>query len=97
MAQLQFKGKTFVQNHHLLVKYHELVPVKAKSLTSKVTLHDNLIVHGDNLKALKALLPLYAGKVNCPCMPERSNASISTRPTTPATKSGFIMIASTRP
>ena len=34
MAQLQFKGKTFVQNHHLLVKYHELVPVKAKSLTS---------------------------------------------------------------
>lgn len=65
MAQLQFKGKAFVQNHHLLVKYHELVPVKAKSLTGKVTLHDNLIIHGDNLKALKALLPLYAGKVKC--------------------------------
>ena len=65
MAQLQFKGKTFVQNHHLLVKYHELVPVKAKSLTDKVSLHDNLIIHGDNLKALKALLPLYAGKVDC--------------------------------
>ncbi len=65
MAQLQFKGKTFVQNHHLLVKYHELVPVKAKSLTGKLSLHDNLIIHGDNLKALKALLPLYAGKVRC--------------------------------
>ena len=65
MAQLQFKGKTFVQNHHLLVKYHELVPVKAKSLTDKVTLHDNLIIHGDNLKALKALLPLYAGRIKC--------------------------------
>lgn len=65
MAQLQFKGKTFVQNHHLLVKYHELVPVKAKSLTAKVSLHDNLIIHGDNLKALKALLPLYAGKIDC--------------------------------
>lgn len=65
MAQLQFKGKTFVQNHHLLVKYHELVPVKAKSLTDRLTLHDNLIIHGDNLKALKALLPLYAGKVKC--------------------------------
>ena len=26
---------------------------------------DNLIVHGDNLEALKALLPRYAGKVNC--------------------------------
>jgi hypothetical protein len=29
MAQIQFKGKTFVQNHHLLVKYHELIPVKS--------------------------------------------------------------------
>ena len=65
MAQIQFKGKTFVQNHHLLVKYHELVPVKSKSLTNKVSLHDNLIIHGDNLKALKALLPLYAGKIKC--------------------------------
>ena len=65
MAQIQFKGKTFVQNHHLLVKYHELIPVKSKSLTDKVNLHDNLIIHGDNLKALKALLPLYAGKVKC--------------------------------
>lgn len=68
MAQLQFKGKTFVQNHHLLVKYHELVPIKAKSLTDKVSLHDNLIIHGDNLKALKALLPLYAGKIRCVCI-----------------------------
>jgi adenine-specific DNA-methyltransferase len=65
VAQIQFKGKPFVQNHHLLVKYHELVPVKSKSLTKKVSLHDNLIIHGDNLKALKALLPLYAGKVKC--------------------------------
>ena len=53
MAQLQFKGKAFVQNHHLLVKYHEFIPVKAKSLTENVSLHDNLIIHGDNLKALK--------------------------------------------
>ena len=52
MAQLQFKGKTFVQNYHLLVKYHELVPVKAKSLTDKVSLHDNLIIHGDKIYEL---------------------------------------------
>jgi hypothetical protein len=26
MAQIQFKGKPFVQNHHLSVKYHELIP-----------------------------------------------------------------------
>ena len=65
MPTLQFKGKTFVQNHHLAVKYHQLIPDKALSLTDKVSLHDNLIIHGDNLKALKALLPTYAGKIKC--------------------------------
>lgn len=65
MATLSFKGKAFVQNYHLQVKYHQLVPRKEKSLTKKVSLHDNLIIHGDNLKALKALLPTYAGKVKC--------------------------------
>lgn len=65
MPTLHFKGKSFVQNHHLAVKHHELVPVKSKSLTDKVSLHDNLIIQGDNLKALKALLPTYAGKVKC--------------------------------
>lgn len=65
MAQLQFKGKQFVQNHHLLVKYRELEPQKEKSITEKISLHDNLIIHGDNLDSLKALLPLYAGKVKC--------------------------------
>lgn len=65
MARIDFKGKTFVQNYHMQVKYHELIPDKSKSLTDKVSLHDNLIIHGDNLKALKALLPMYAGKVKC--------------------------------
>ncbi len=65
MAVLNFKGKTFVQNHHLAVKYHQLVPQKDKNLTDKVSLNDNLIIHGDNLKALKALLPTYAGKIKC--------------------------------
>lgn len=65
MPSLQFKGKTFVQNHHLAVKYHQLVPKGELSLTEKVSLHDNLIIQGDNLKALKALLPTYAGKVKC--------------------------------
>jgi len=65
MATLSFKGKSFVQNYHLGVKYHELIPRKTKSLTDKVSLKDNLIIHGDNLKALKALLPTYAGRVKC--------------------------------
>lgn len=62
---MQFKGKSFVQNYHFGVKYHQLIPHQDKSLTDKVSLHDNLIIHGDNLKALKALLPTYAGKVKC--------------------------------
>ncbi|MBI2259255.1 MAG: site-specific DNA-methyltransferase [Flavobacteriia bacterium] len=72
MPTLHFKGKTFVQNHHLAVKYHQLVPKAELSLTDSayggtgtVSLHDNLIIQGDNLKALKALLPTYAGKVKC--------------------------------
>lgn len=63
MPSIQFKGKSFVQNHHLAVPFHELVPDAKKSLTKKVALHDNLVVHGDNLLALKALLPTYAGKI----------------------------------
>src|SRR5674476_1630876 len=65
MPTLQFKGKTFVQNHRLAVKYHQLVPKKELSLTDKISLHDNLIIQGDNLKALKALLPTHAGKIKC--------------------------------
>ena len=65
MATIQFKGKEIVRNHHLTVPYHELVPDGKKSLTKKVSLNDNLIIHGDNLLALKALLPTYGGKVKC--------------------------------
>ena len=65
MPTLQFKGKPFVQNHHLAVKYHQLVPNKKNSLSDNISLHDNLIIQGDNLKALKALLPTYAGKIKC--------------------------------
>lgn len=66
MPTLQFKGKVFVQNHHLVVPFHELTAVKTKGLTKRPALRDdNLIVEGDNLLALKALLPVYHGKVKC--------------------------------
>ena len=68
MPTLQFKGKTFVQNHHLAVKYHQLVPRNELSLTDKVSLHDNLIIKGDNLLALKSLLPTFAGKIKLICI-----------------------------
>jgi adenine-specific DNA-methyltransferase len=65
MARINFKGKEIVRNYHLAVPYHELKPDEKKSFTKKVGLNDNLIIHGDNLLALKALLPTYARKVKC--------------------------------
>ena len=65
MPTLQFKGRVFVENHDLAVPFHELQPVRSKGLSAKASLHDNLIVEGDNLAALKALLPTYQGKVKC--------------------------------
>jgi len=65
MANINFKGKEIVRNHHLTIPYHELVPDMKKGLSKKPSLNDNLIIHGDNLLALKALLPTYAGKVKC--------------------------------
>jgi len=65
MATIYFKGKEIVRNYHLSVPYHELRPDAKKGLSRKPSLNDNLIIHGDNLLALKALLPTYAGKVKC--------------------------------
>jgi adenine-specific DNA-methyltransferase len=67
MPSLDFKGKQYVYSHHLSVPFRELKVDVEKSLPKDGTpsLDDNLIIHGDNLHALKALLPRYAGKVDC--------------------------------
>jgi adenine-specific DNA-methyltransferase len=67
MPTLDFKGKQFVYAHHLSVPFKQLDIDEKKSLPKdgKPSLDDNLIIQGDNLHALKALLPKYAGKVNC--------------------------------
>lgn len=68
MPTLEFKGKQFVYSHHLGVPFRELKVISDKSLPTKgqkPSLDDNLIIHGDNLEALKALLPTHAGKVDC--------------------------------
>lgn len=64
MPELNFKGKEFVFNHHLAVPHRPLVPDAGKSI-GELRLDGNLIIHGDNLHALKSLLPMYAGKVDC--------------------------------
>ncbi len=64
MPTLDFKGKQHVYAHHLAVPYRPLVP-DAKRSMNPAEVDDNLIIHGDNLHALKALLPRYAGKIKC--------------------------------
>ena len=65
MTALQFKGKSLVENFHLAVPYHALTSVGRIGLSKKPSLDDNLIIHGDNLLALKAMLPTYHGRVKC--------------------------------
>lgn len=62
MPALTWIGKPAVVKHHHDVPYHLLEPVPALSCGED---SGNLIVQGDNLLALKALLPRYAGQVKC--------------------------------
>ena len=59
MPSLKWIGKKAIKNHHNEVKYHVI--------ECKETIGDpdsgNMVVRGDNLLALKSLLPYYAGKV----------------------------------
>ena len=66
MPTLDFKGKQVVYAHHLSVPYRTLEMDRKKSFPAKDAPEEgNLIIHGDNLHALKALMPRYAGRVNC--------------------------------
>lgn len=63
MPTLNWIGKKAVENHHRQVPFHLLKDVPELSVGEPGT--GNLIVEGDNLLALKALLPYYAGQVKC--------------------------------
>ena len=64
MPTLEFKGKQHIYAHHLTVPYRPLEPDETRSCNPTDT-DDNLIIHGDNLHALKALLPRYANSIKC--------------------------------
>ena len=59
MPLLSWAGKEKVVNHHNEVAFHVL------ERKWEVGEGDNMIVHGDNLLALKALLPQYEGRIKC--------------------------------
>ncbi|MDE0011349.1 MAG: site-specific DNA-methyltransferase [Candidatus Poribacteria bacterium] len=64
MPTLEFKGKQHIYAHHLTVPYRPLEPDESKSC-NPIDTDDNLIIHGDNLHALKALLPRCANRIKC--------------------------------
>ena len=63
MPTLNWIGKDAVAKHHKEVPFRLLEPVPELSCGDAD--NGNLIVQGDNLHALKALLPRYAGQVKC--------------------------------
>lgn len=68
MPTLNWIGKDKVLNHHLEVPFHVLERQYSFDEAGK---HEedngseNMIIHGDNLLALKSLLPKYEGKIKC--------------------------------
>lgn len=61
MPTLEWIGKDKVINHHQQVPYRVLEPVYTYNAESS----GNMIIHGDNLEALKSLLPMFEGRIDC--------------------------------
>lgn len=67
MPTLEWIGKDKVVCHHQEVPVHELVHQYGFTIDGKQdtpTGSNNMIIHGDNLIALKSLLPRYEGRVD---------------------------------
>lgn len=68
MPTLEWIGKDKVINHHQEVPFRVL---ERRYSYDEAGQHDedngseNMIIRGDNLEALKALLPRYEGRVKC--------------------------------
>ncbi len=68
MPTLHWIGKDKVMNHHRAVPFRVLehgYGFTNGNLGSAETQSGNKVIHGDNLEALKALLPEYEGKIKC--------------------------------
>lgn len=68
MPTLEWIGKDKVINHDKEVPFKILEPKYTYDIEGKhagVANSENMIIHGDNLLALKSLLPKYEGKIKC--------------------------------
>ena len=68
MPELTWVGKNKVVTHHLDVPYRVLEKQYTYGKNADgtdVSSSENMVIHGDNLEALKSLLPMYEGRVDC--------------------------------
>ena len=65
MPILNWIGKDKVINHHLNVDFKILNKKYTFNTNTTEQNSENKIINGDNLEALKALLPQYEGKIKC--------------------------------
>ena len=68
MPTLEWIGKSKVVNHHLDVPYCVLdrkYSYDENGQNEEDNGSENMIIHGDNLIALKSLLPQYEGRIKC--------------------------------
>lgn len=77
MPILDWIGKKAVVNHHKEVPFHLLKCDPDLSVGDPES--GNLIVQGDNLLALKSLLPYYAGEVKCIVIDPPYNTGVDER------------------
>lgn len=77
MPRLDWIGRKAVENHHRQVPFHLLKEVPELSVGDPGS--GNLLVEGDNLLALKALLPYFAGQVKCACIDPPYNTGMDER------------------
>ena len=61
MPVLNWVGKKSVVNHHKDVPFKFLKRKDSKSMGNS----ENLLIEGDNLEALKSLMPYYKGQIKC--------------------------------
>lgn len=68
MPTLNWIGKDKIQKHHHAVAFRALehkYGFNAQGQQEKPVDSENMIIHGDNLAALKSLLPQYEGRIDC--------------------------------
>ncbi len=61
MPEFNWLGKKSIERHHNNIYFKQFIKVEDKSVNPEKS-NGNMLIHGDNLHAIKALLPFYGGR-----------------------------------